>query len=244
MKDFIIKNKKGLVITLISIIILTTVIGLFIILKSSNKKNPENIETEELTVSNDITENTQDETIENTQEETIQSEDPLISEETKETEDIVSNESNQKKSESKTTTKTTTQTTSTQQNNSNNKQTSSNKQSSTSSSSSSTSTPTSTPSSSTATSQRTETYKENTTYENKLVSAVKKYASQNDLCSEYGYNVSINKNAMNYCSQFTYSESNVSSIVINGGTKYQVYARDYFVNGEYQWTECYCASVP
>ena len=31
---------------------------------------------------------------------------------------------------------------------------------------------------------------------------------------------------------------------INGGTKYNVYARDYFVNGVYQWTECYCASVP
>ncbi|MBR3255710.1 MAG: hypothetical protein IKF97_05855 [Clostridia bacterium] len=88
------------------------------------------------------------------------------------------------------------------------------------------------------------TYTENTTYENKLVSAVKKYAQYNDLCVEYGCNVSISKNAMNYSTQFTYSENNVKGIVINGGTKYNVYARDYFVNGVYQWTECYCASVP
>ena len=75
------------------------------------------------------------------------------------------------------------------------------------------------------------TYTENTTYENKLVSAVKQYSQYNDLCVQYGCTVTVSKNAMNYSTQFTYSENNVKGIVINGGTKYNVYARDYFVNG-------------
>ena len=64
------------------------------------------------------------------------------------------------------------------------------------------------------------------------------------MCVEYGYTVTANKNVMNYADQFTYSESNVKAIVITGGTKYQVYAQDFYINDVFQYTECYLASVP
>ena len=43
-----------------------------------------------------------------------------------------------------------------------------------------------------------------------------------------GYTVTANKNVMNYADQFTYSESNIKAIVVTGGTKYQVYAQDFY----------------
>ena len=52
--------------------------------------------------------------------------------------------------------------------------------------------------------------------------------------TQYGYTATENASIVNGNDYFTFSENNVARIVINGGTKYNYYARDYLVNGEYK----------
>lgn len=81
------------------------------------------------------------------------------------------------------------------------------------------------------------TYKYNENMTNKMISVIK--ANESDYMKEYGYTVVIDESIITLTNQFTYSDQRVKDKLTYKFGQIRVYARDYFVNGEYKWTECY-----
>lgn len=81
------------------------------------------------------------------------------------------------------------------------------------------------------------TYKYNENMTNKMISVIK--ANESDYMKEYGYTVVVDESIITLTNQFTYSDQRVKDKLTYKFGQIRVYARDYFVNGEYKWTECY-----
>jgi len=76
--------------------------------------------------------------------------------------------------------------------------------------------------------KRVVTLKRNETYINKL----KKYIE------DKGYIATEDASIVEFTNPFTYSSFNIDGYLI-GKKSYSVYARDFYVNGVYQWTQCF-----
>lgn len=72
------------------------------------------------------------------------------------------------------------------------------------------------------------TFKRNNTYVNKLIQYI----------TDKGFVATEDESIVDLTNPFTYSSFNIDGYLI-GKKSYKIYARDYYVNGEYQWTQCF-----
>lgn len=80
-------------------------------------------------------------------------------------------------------------------------------------------------------------YKENTAMINSIKSAINNNVSED--MQTYGYNVVVDSSIVNLTNQFTFSEKRVADKIKSKFGTIRIYARDYYLNGSYVWTECY-----
>ncbi len=80
-------------------------------------------------------------------------------------------------------------------------------------------------------------YKENTTMINNIKNAINNNVSED--MQTYGYNVVVDSSIVNLTNQFTFSEKRVADKIKSKFGTIKIYARDYYLNGSYVWTECY-----
>ena len=63
--------------------------------------------------------------------------------------------------------------------------------------------------------------------------------NQSEDMKNYGYNIVVDSSIVDITSQFTYTQQRViDKITWKFGT-IRIYARDYYCNGQYVWTECF-----
>ena len=63
--------------------------------------------------------------------------------------------------------------------------------------------------------------------------------NQSEDMKNYGYKIVVDSSIVDITSQFTYTEQRViDKITWKFGT-IRIYARDYYCNGQYVWTECF-----
>jgi hypothetical protein len=84
--------------------------------------------------------------------------------------------------------------------------------------------------------ERVVTFKQNDTYIQKIKSYLTNHESED--MKQYGYNIQIDSSIVNMTSGFTYSELNMSGYTNKAGT-IRIYARDYYLNGNYVETQCF-----
>lgn len=82
-----------------------------------------------------------------------------------------------------------------------------------------------------------ETFKYNDAMAQKMIAVIK--ANESDYMKQYGYTVTIDESITNLTNQFTFTENRIKNSIVYKFGQIRVYARDYYVNGEYRWTECY-----
>lgn len=82
-----------------------------------------------------------------------------------------------------------------------------------------------------------ETYKVNNDIINKMKSVIEN--NKSSYMQEYGYNVVIDSSIVNETNQFTFTENRVKNYILNRFGTIKIYARDYYCNGEYVWTESF-----
>lgn len=80
-------------------------------------------------------------------------------------------------------------------------------------------------------------YKENTAMINNIRNAINNNVS--DDMRNYGYNIVVDSSIVNSTNQFTFSEKRVADKIKSKFGTIKIYARDYYLNGSYVWTECY-----
>ncbi len=80
-------------------------------------------------------------------------------------------------------------------------------------------------------------YKENTAMINNIKNAINNNVSED--MQTYGYNVVVDSSIVNLTNQFTFSEKRVADKIKSKFGTIRIYARDYYLNGSYVWTECY-----
>lgn len=80
-------------------------------------------------------------------------------------------------------------------------------------------------------------YKENTAMINNIKNAINNNVSED--MQTYGYNVVVDSSIVNLTNQFTFSEKRVADKIKSKFGTIKIYARDYYLNGSYVWTECY-----
>lgn len=80
-------------------------------------------------------------------------------------------------------------------------------------------------------------YKENTAMINNIKNAINNNVSED--MQTYGYNVVVDSYIVNLTNQFTFSEKRVADKIKSKFGTIRIYARDYYLNGSYVWTECY-----
>lgn len=80
-------------------------------------------------------------------------------------------------------------------------------------------------------------YKENTAMINSIKNAINNNVSED--MQTYGYNVVVDSSIVNLTNQFTFSEKRVADKIKSKFGTIRIYARDYYLNGSYVWTECY-----
>ena len=56
---------------------------------------------------------------------------------------------------------------------------------------------------------------------------------------KYGFKVVTDESIINQTNQFTYTESRVKNAIKFSFGTIKIYARDYFANGQYVWTESF-----
>lgn len=56
---------------------------------------------------------------------------------------------------------------------------------------------------------------------------------------EYGYNIVVDESIVNLTNQFTYTNNRVKNMIVNKFGTIRIYARDYYLNGNYMYTESY-----
>lgn len=81
------------------------------------------------------------------------------------------------------------------------------------------------------------TYKYNANITNKMISIIK--SNESDYMKEYGYTVVVDESIISLTNQFTYSDQRVKDKLKYKFGEIRVYARDYYINDTYVWTECY-----
>lgn len=80
-------------------------------------------------------------------------------------------------------------------------------------------------------------YKENTAMINNIKNAINNNVSED--MQTYGYNIVVDSSIVNLTNQFTFSEKRVADKIKSKFGTIRIYARDYYLNGSYVWTECY-----
>ncbi|MDO5555623.1 MAG: hypothetical protein Q4G09_02915 [Clostridia bacterium] len=64
-------------------------------------------------------------------------------------------------------------------------------------------------------------------------------SNPSELMIQYGYNVEVDSSIISLTNQFTFTEQRVKNMLSYKFGTIRVYSQDYYVNGEYVWTECY-----
>lgn len=82
-----------------------------------------------------------------------------------------------------------------------------------------------------------ETFKYNDKMAKKIKSIIEN--NESEYMKKYGYNVIIDESIVNLTNQFTFTENRVIDSLKYKFNTIKVYARDYYVNGTYMWTECF-----
>ena len=82
-----------------------------------------------------------------------------------------------------------------------------------------------------------ETFVENKQMEQKIIDYINSHPSEN--MSKYGYTVVVDNSITNLTTGFTFTEVRADSLLRFKAGIIKVYARDYLVNGNLQWTQCY-----
>lgn len=63
--------------------------------------------------------------------------------------------------------------------------------------------------------------------------------NESDYMKQYGYTIVIDESIVTLTNQFTYTSTRVKDKIIKKFGTIRIYARDYYYNGEYMFTECY-----
>ena len=64
-------------------------------------------------------------------------------------------------------------------------------------------------------------------------------SNESDYMKQYGYTIVIDESIVTLTNQFTYTNTRVKDKIIKKFGTIRIYARDYYYNGEYMFTECY-----
>lgn len=102
---------------------------------------------------------------------------------------------------------------------------------------SSTTSQTSNATSTTPSNQKIETFKYNKQMTDKMIKVIT--TNESEYMKQYGYNVVVDEGIIENTNQFTFAESRVKNYLTYKFGTIRVYARDYIVNGQYMWTECF-----
>ena len=81
------------------------------------------------------------------------------------------------------------------------------------------------------------TYKYNASIVKKITNDIKN--NESEYMKKYGYNIVVDENIVNLTNQFTYTTNRVKDKIINKFGTIKIYARDYYLNGNYMYTEAY-----
>lgn len=81
------------------------------------------------------------------------------------------------------------------------------------------------------------TYKYNATITEKIKQDIKN--NESDYMKQYGYTISVDESIVTQTNQFTYTNNRVKNMIINKFGTIKIYARDYYLNGNYMYTEAY-----
>lgn len=81
------------------------------------------------------------------------------------------------------------------------------------------------------------TYKYNSSIVNKITNDIKN--NESEYMKKYGYNIVVDESIVNLTNQFTYTTNRVKDKIINKFGTIKIYARDYYLNGDYMYTEAY-----
>lgn len=81
------------------------------------------------------------------------------------------------------------------------------------------------------------TYKYNSTITEKIRQDIKN--NESDYMKQYGYNIVVDQNIVTQTNQFTYTNNRVKDMVKYKFGTIKIYARDYYLNGNYMYTEAY-----
>lgn len=85
--------------------------------------------------------------------------------------------------------------------------------------------------------QKVETFKYNKQMTEKMIKIIT--TNESEYMKQYGYNVVVDESIIANTNQFTFTEKRVkNSLKYKAGT-IRVYARDYYVDEQYIWTECF-----
>ncbi len=91
--------------------------------------------------------------------------------------------------------------------------------------------------STTPSNQKVETFKYNKQMTDKMIKVIT--TNESEYMKQYGYNVVVDESIIANTNQFTYTEDRVKNPLKYKFGTIKVYARDYYVNGQYMWTECF-----
>lgn len=63
--------------------------------------------------------------------------------------------------------------------------------------------------------------------------------NESEYMKQYGYTIVIDESIVDLTNQFTYTSTRVKSKIVKKFGTIRIYARDYYYNGDYMFTECY-----
>ena len=63
--------------------------------------------------------------------------------------------------------------------------------------------------------------------------------NESDYMKQYGYTIIVDESIVTQTNQFTYTNNRVKNMIINKFGTIKIYARDYYLNGNYMYTEAY-----
>lgn len=81
------------------------------------------------------------------------------------------------------------------------------------------------------------TYKYNETITQKIKQDIKN--NESTYMKQYGYTIIVDESIVTQTNQFTYANNRVKNMIINKFGTIKIYARDYYLNGNYMYTEAY-----
>lgn len=81
------------------------------------------------------------------------------------------------------------------------------------------------------------TYKYNASIVEKIKNDIKN--NESTYMQQYGYNIVVDQSIITQTNQFTYTDIRVKSMIKNKFGTIKIYARDYYLNGNYMYTEAY-----